>query len=273
MNDDKKEEPAESAGEKEEGMSFLEHLEDFRWTVGRSLLSFLVGVFVVVFFMRDLSGFLQMPLIYAYGSAETAMENLVTYRPMGVFSVFLQVAFLGGLVASMPFTLYFLGCFVAPGLTERERKVLRPGCVAAFFLFVLGVAFAFFFVLPLTLSFAVRFNEFFGFSLLWAASEYYNLVVWFSLATGAFFQFPLLILILVYLEVVPVAKLKSMRRMVFVGLMVFLALVTPGGDFITLPTTTALMYALYEMAIWMGARIEAKKRDEEWNAWDDVDVE
>ena len=252
----------------EGGMSFLEHLEDFRWTVGRSVLAFITGIVLATLFIGDIADFLKLPIVTAYGSAEMADENLITYRPMGVISVFIQIAFLSGLTLSMPFVLYFLAAFVAPGLTDKERKVVRPACFAAFLLFLTGVCFAFFFILPLTLSFSVRLNMFFDFDLFWAASDYYSMVVWFSLATGAFFQFPLIIVILVYLGVIPVQRLKDIRREVLVGLMVFAAIMTPGGDFVSLPLITSFMYGLYELAIWVGMRVE-KKRQEELEEWDD----
>jgi len=255
--------------ESEEGMSFLEHLEEFRWTVGRSLLSFIIGAVIVIYFIRDVSSFLQMPLLSAYGTIEELQQNLITYRPMGVLSVMIQVVLLGGLTLSMPFVLYFLGAFLAPGLTDKERKVLKPACAAAFILFIVGVCFAFFLILPLTLSFTVRLNQMMDFRLFWAASEYYNMVVWFSLMTGAFFQFPLIIVILVYLQVLPVSKLKTIRKGVFIALMVFSALMSPGGDFISLPITTGFMYGLYELAIWFGGRLEKRQRAKELDAFDE----
>ena len=240
-------------------MSFLAHLEEFRWTVGRSILAFFVGVIIVGCLMPHVGAFLQMPLISAYGSAELIGEKLITYKPMGVFSVFIQIALLGGLVLSMPFVLYFMACFIAPGLTDRERQVVRPACVAAFVLFISGVAVAFYAILPLTLAFSVQFNQVMGFQVLLAASEYYSMVVWFSLATGAIFQFPLIIVILIYIQVLSVEKLKAIRRAVFVGSMVFAALLTPGGDFLSLPLITGILYGLYELAIWVGSRIEKKR--------------
>jgi sec-independent protein translocase protein TatC len=240
-------------------MSFLEHMEEFRWTVARSLLAFVLGVFVVVFLMPKIGGFLQLPLVQAYGSPDLVAQKLITYKPMGVFSVFIQIALLGGLVLSMPFALYFLACFVAPGLTERERKVVRPACLAAFILFLLGVAVAFFIILPLTLTVSVKFNQLMDFQVLLAASEYYNMVVWFSLATGAIFQFPLILVILVFIQILSTAQLRSLRRVVFVGMMVFSAFLTPGGDFLSLPLTTAILYGLYEFAILVGSRIEARR--------------
>ena len=241
------------------GMSFLEHLEEFRWTVGRSLLAFTLGITLATFFIGEIADYLKFPITFAYGSSELVEDNLITYRPMGVISVFIQIAFISGLTLSMPFTLFFLGTFVAPGLNKKERSLLRPSCIAAFMLFITGVAFAFFVILPLTLTFSVRLNQYFGFELLWAASEYYSMVVWFSLATGSFFQFPLIIVVLVFLGVIPVQKLRSSRRVVIVALMIFSAFLTPGGDFISLPITTGLMYSLYELSIWVGARVEKNR--------------
>ena len=254
----------------EEGMTFLEHLEEFRWTLGRSCFAFITGVVFVLWFMKDVSVFLQMPLLSAYGSAELLEQNLITYRPMGVISVYIQVAVLGGLSLAMPFILYFLACFIAPGLTASERKILAPSCFGALVMFVLGILFAFFIILPLTLGFTVRLNQMLGFDLLWAASDYYNLVVWFSLATGLFFQFPLIIIVLIYLNIVPLRLLKSSRATVFVGLMIFSALVTPGGDFVSLPVITGMMYALYELAIFIGAKIDKRRVEKEIESMDDL---
>tara|TARA_B100001093_G_C26676893_1_gene948684 strand:- start:6 stop:851 length:846 start_codon:yes stop_codon:yes gene_type:complete len=240
-------------------MSFLEHLEEFRWTVARSLIAFVLGVAVVVILLPNISGFLQMPLIQAYGSVEAVEQKLITYKPMGVFSVFVQIAFLGGLVLSMPFFLYFIACFIAPGLTDRERRVVRPACSAAFVLFLFGVCVAFFIILPLTLSVSVRFNQLMDFQVLLAASEYYNMVVWFSLATGAIFQFPLILTVLVFIQILRVEQLRRARRVVFVGMMIFSAFLTPGGDFLSLPLTTCILYALYELSIVVGVRIERKR--------------
>lgn len=255
---------ADSEDEPEEdGMSFLEHLEEFRWTIARSVLAFFIGVFVVVIFHQDIAQWIQWPLHKAYGSADVARDNLITYKAMGVISVFFQIALLGGLTLSMPFMLYFIGSFIAPGLTEKERKVLRPACYTAFLLFLIGVGFAFFIILPLALGFTVRLNQHLGFDIFWAASDYYNMVVWFSLSIGIFFQFPLIVVLLVYIGVLSTETLKRVRKMVFVGLMIFSALVSPGGDPISLAVTTGFMYGLYELAIWTGMRIERKKREEE----------
>ncbi|TVP83037.1 MAG: preprotein translocase subunit TatC, partial [Puniceicoccaceae bacterium] len=226
-------------------MSFLDHLEAFRWTIIYCLSAFAGGAILVGVFIGPISRGFQYPLNRAYGSAELASQNLITYSPMGVFSVLIQVVFLGGLLMSLPFIIYMMARFVGPALNERELRVVRPCCVATCLLFVLGVLFSFFLVLPMTLTFSVKINEFFGFDLLWAASDYYSLVVWFSLAMGFFFQFPMVIILLVYLEIVSTTMLRRFRRHVFLGLAIFSALVTPGGDPITLMMMTAPMYGFY----------------------------
>lgn len=241
-------------------MSFLDHLEEFRWTIARSIVAFFIGAILVACFIGDLTEFLQIPLNQAYGSIDDARQQLVTKSPMGVFSVLLQVIFLGGFTLSLPFVLYFLGAFVAPGLNEREKRMLVPSSIAAFFLFIAGVIFSFLVVLPLTLSFSVKMNDFLGFTLWWTATDYFSLIVWFSVALGCFFQFPLVTVILVVLGVVTTAQLKQCRRFVFVGILVFAALLTPGGDPISLAIMSLPMYALYEVAILVSLRIERHRR-------------
>lgn len=252
------------------GMTFLEHLEEFRWTIFRSICSFAIGVLIVCFFLPQIGSLLQMPLRQAYGFNNVEFDGLVSYKPMGVFLVIIQIALLGGFVLSMPFLLYFLACFIIPGLTERERRIVRPACLAAFGLFIVGVAFAYFVLLPITYTFIVKFNLIMGQKMLLAASEHYNTVVWFSVATGMTFQFPLVLVILIYIQVLKVAQLKSIRRAAFVGIMIAAALLTPGGDFVSLSLSTAVLYGLYELSILFGSQLEKKVRSEEFEAWDDL---
>lgn len=252
-------------------MTFLEHLEEFRWTVLRSVIAFAIGVSIVCCFLPQMGSILQMPLRHAYALNGVEFTELVSYKPMGVFLVVIQIALLGGFVLSMPFLLYFLACFIAPGLTDRERKIVKPACLAAFVLFILGVTFAYFALLPLTYTFLVKLNLMMGQTMLLAASEHYNTVTWFSVATGMAFQFPLVLIVLIYLQVLRVARLKSIRRAAFIGIMVTAALLTPGGDFLSLIITTSVLYGLYELSIFIGARIEKNLRDAEFDKWDDLD--
>jgi len=250
-------------------MTFLEHLEEFRWTVCRSLIAFIVGAGAISLFLPQVGDFLQVPLQKAYVANGLAYTQLISYKPMGVFSVFIQITLLGGLVLSMPFVLYFTACFILPGLTDRERRIVRPVCFTAFVLFVLGVCAAYYILLPMTYTMMVYFNEKMGQALFWAASEYYNNVVWFSIATGVVFQFPLVLIVLIYTQILTVAKLKAVRKLVFVGILIASALLTPGGDPLSLSLVTAILYGLYELSLIVGARLERKARARELREWDD----
>lgn len=254
-------------------MTFLEHLEEFRWTVFRSAIAFAIGVAIVCCFLPQMGSILQMPLRQAYALNDIEFTGLVSYKPMGVFLVVIQIALLGGFVLSMPFLLYFLACFIIPGLTERERKIVRPTCFAAFVLFIAGVAFAYFILMPITYTFLVRLNLIMGQTMLLAASEHYNTVVWFAIATGVIFQFPLILIVLIYMQVLKVAQLRSIRRFAFVGIMISAALLTPGGDVLSLSLTTLILYGLYELAILLGVRIEKKVRAAGFDEWDDLESE
>lgn len=236
-------------------MTFLEHLEELRFTLARCIGAFALGVIVLAFFLPSLTDFLQKPFIWAQGTADSdTLEGLFSRRPMGVFTVMLQVLFLGGLACSLPFMLFALAQFVAPGLTEKERKILVPGLAAGFVLFLAGVCFSFFVILPAALRVSITFNEMLGLELLWGAADYYSLVVWLSVLMGALFEFPVVLVLLIHLGLMTADTLRTHRRIVFVGLLILSAVITPGGDPFSFTIMAASLYGLYELAILVGAR-------------------
>lgn len=240
-------------------MHFIDHLEEFRWVLVRSVIAFVIGCVLVGVFLTFTAGFLARPLDIATAKFGTEMGALVTISPMGAFAVLLQVCFLGGIAISLPFILYFFAGFLAPGLTARERKVLFPGCVFGIFLFLLGAAFAYYFILPLSILVSLQFNQLLGLRIVWSATEYYNFVVWMILAIGGSFEFPLILLLLQYVEIVTPAMLRKVRTMVVVGTLMISAIMTP-SDPISMLLLAGPLYFLYEMSIMMGDIVLRKKR-------------
>jgi Tat protein translocase TatC len=186
----------------------------------------------------------------------------------------MKICFLGGLGISLPFIFYFIGGFVIPGLSTREKSVLFPGCVVAFILFLAGAAMTYFVILPFSLAFTIEFT----FDVLGLdtyrpeAGNYYSTVIWMTFAVGLAFEFPLIIVLLTWIGVLSVEKLRSNRRMVFVILMVSAALITPGGDPVSLCILTIPLYLLYELSILSGSFIERRRKKKEWEEWDeDID--
>tara|TARA_R100000027_G_scaffold67749_1_gene68494 strand:- start:15358 stop:16176 length:819 start_codon:yes stop_codon:yes gene_type:complete len=247
--------PRKSILRTDEDMTFLEHLEELRFTLARCIGAFAVGVIILIFFLPSLTDLLKLPFIWAQGSTDVDMlEGLFSRKPMGVFTVMMQVLFLGGLACSLPFMLFAGAQFVAPALTEREKKVLIPGLIAGFFLFLTGIAFAFFIILPAAFRMAITFNEMLGMELLWGASDYYGLVVWLCVLMGALFEFPVVLVFLIHLGILSAGMLRAQRKIVFVALLILSAVITPTGDPFTLIIMTLPLYGLYELAIIVGAR-------------------
>ncbi|MEX0329900.1 MAG: twin-arginine translocase subunit TatC [Puniceicoccaceae bacterium] len=252
-------EPEEEAGQ----MSFLDHLEELRWTLFKSFISFGLACILIGVFIAQFSDILRWPFDFAVSGREIEMSGLINTSILGVFSVIFYLLLGGGLALSLPFILYFVGSFVAPGLNERELRLLRPACTAAFVLFLAGAAFSFFVLVPAAMRASIIFNEMLGFAPLWTASSYYGLLTWMVLGVGIAFQFPLVLLILVYLEIISRAQLVGFRRYSIVIFLCIGALVTPTTDPVTFILLAFPMSLLYELAIFGAKRIEGRIRQEE----------
>ena len=185
--------------------------------------------------------------------------DLRTRQPLGVMMVLLQVVFFGGLAISLPFIVMFASGFVAPGLTKREKRMLLPGSITAVVLFLMGAALAFFFIVPVSLKFSIVLNDWLGIELLFDVNDYYSLVVMVTLAVGALFQFPLLLVILGYLGVLSAKKLRGARQIVFVIILIVAALLTPGDVIVALGLLTVPLYGMFEGSILMVAYVEKAK--------------
>jgi sec-independent protein translocase protein TatC len=159
--------------------------------------------------------------------------------------------------------LYFLGGFVGPALTKKEKKLLIPACLSSLILFLSGAAFAYFFLVPSAIKVSIYFNHMLGFDLVWSADRYYGLLVWMILGMGGGFQFPMVIQILVYLGIVEVKKLKSLRKVMIVVFFIISAIITPTPDPLTQSMVALPMYALYELSLLVAARVERRRKARE----------
>ena len=244
-------------------MTFLDHLEDLRWTLFKSFIAFGLACILIGVFLAQFSDLLRWPFDFAVSGRDIEMSGLINTSILGVFSVIFYLLLGGGLALSLPFMLYFVGSFVAPGLNERELKLLRPACTAAFALFLAGATFSFFVLVPAAMRASIIFNQMLGFAPLWTASSYYGLLTWMVLGVGIAFQFPLVLLILVYLEIISHAQLVAFRRYSIVLFLCIGALVTPTTDPVTFILLAFPMSMLYELAIIGAKRVEAGKAVEE----------
>lgn len=239
----------------ESGMTFLDHLEDVRKVAFRCAIALAVGVGLVGVFLSQFSKALIHPLNVALGGqSEASVQGLITTGPMGVFSVMIQVCFLGGFFLALPAMLYFIAGFIAPALTPQEKKSLIPACVASAVLFLLGALFSYFLLVPASLKASKYFNDMLGFATIWRADSYYGLLVWMVLGIGASFQFPLLVVSMVKLNIVSIAQLKAFRPYSIVLFLILSAVITPTADPFTFLLLAVPMMLFYEASIWFCKR-------------------
>lgn len=178
------------------------------------------------------------------------LVNLIILGPMDVVWITLQLAFFGGLVLAAPFVIYFFGQFILPALRVQEKQFLKPFAFWGTVLFLSGVAFCYFVILPLMLRMTVEFSQWLGFNAdQWRAQEYLSMVPKFLLATGLSFEMPVIILTIVKVGLLDSKKL-SWFRPYFVVLNLFVcAVVSPSGDPITMFVMAAPLCVLYEACI------------------------
>ncbi|MBH53458.1 MAG: twin-arginine translocase subunit TatC [Opitutaceae bacterium] len=252
-------------------MTFLEHLDELRVVLFKSAAAFLISFMLVAAFFRDINRLLRLPL-------ERAMENngvtevLVTTGPFGIFSFLLQMGFLVGMGLSSPFILYFASSFIAPGLSQKEKRALLPGALVALFLLCLGCVFSYFVLVPSALNVSIYLNNLMGIDLMWAADRYISLLLWMVLGVGLSFEFPLIIAILIYVGILSSEQLRSFRRYAVVIIFVMAAFITPTADPFTQLLMAGPLVLLYELSIFMGKFIERRKQkayEAEFGSWDE----
>ena len=140
----------EETGEVE--MSFLDHLEELRWRVLYSLIGIAVGTIIAWIFIDFI---IDHVLLLPAQSADIKLQNL---KPFGQLFLFFQVAFIVGVIISIPNIFYQLWIFISPALRSNEKKYVTAIVTFSTICFLAGIVFAYFVMLPLTLSFAGQFG-------------------------------------------------------------------------------------------------------------------
>jgi sec-independent protein translocase protein TatC len=186
--------------------------------------------------------------------------RLLNFSPAESFMVAFHVALFAALAVSSPFWIFFLGGFILPALNMRERSVISSWLGWSAALFLLGVLATYFLLLPVALRASVQYSELLGFSANdWRASDYINFACKFIFGMGLGFQFPLVVLFLVKIEVLTHEQLAKYRRHVAVlSLILGAVLTTP--EVVTQVAMAVPLYLLYEACIWIAWYWDRKKR-------------
>ncbi len=244
---------------REKAMGFWEHLDELRGTLVKSLVVFLFFAVLVGIYYKELNQVLLWPLHHVAKDYPDMPTKLGTQSVMEIFNMLIQLCVFGGLGLASPFILFFVAQFVSPALTERELKTVLPMCISAMVLFLIGAAFSFFLLMPSTIRIAIELHEELGIENRWTVGNYYSTITWLVVGAGAVFEFPLVLVLLVWLGIITTAFLKKYRRHAIVVIFVIAAIVTPTPDPITQTIFAVPLYALYEISILVSSRIEKKR--------------
>jgi len=253
--------PAGDQREKLERKPFLEHLSDLRAVLIKIAVIFVVCVVASFAAREPIFRLLRMPLraLEVQRGLEPGAIELIALGPADVFGALMTIAFSVAIGLSLPFALYFVGRFVAPALTRRERRMLAPGLIAGILLFAAGVAFAFLVTSPFVMNFLWSLAEGMGWRNEWTARFYFGFLSRFVFVTGMTFELPLVLVILVRLGIVPIRTLRKYRRHAIIAILAVSALFTP-PDAPSMFMVAGPMYVLYEVSIIASTILERRRR-------------
>lgn len=216
-------------------MSLFDHLEELRQRIFYSLIAIAagaIGCFVVV---KQIVQLLEVP---AQG------VKFLQLAPGEYFFVSIKVAGYSGLLVSSPVLLYHILRFVLPGLTRREKRIIAPIVFGSSFLFVAGLAFAYFLLIPAALNFFITYGEDVV-EQLWSIDRYFEFVLLLLFSTGLAFQIPVIQALLGFLNIVSSQRMLSAWRYVLLGAAVLGAVLTPSTDPLTQSLLGGAVVALY----------------------------
>jgi sec-independent protein translocase protein TatC len=202
-------------------------------------------------------------------NAEGNLRLMSSLKPTETFMLTMKLAFFAGIIVSFPFLLYFILQFVVPGLKDEERKALWPALAIGFGLFLGGVLFAYFFVLPNVLTFFYEWGKDMGISNDWRIGYYISFATTFVLIFGLAFELPVVVMTLVKIGLLSHSMMRETRSYAILAIFVIAALITPTPDMLTLSLLGVPMVILYEICIWLSyfhekkvAQMEAEEESE-----------
>lgn len=264
----------------EKEMSFLDHLEELRWHVVRAvaaILIFMIAAFVLtpwifdnIIFAPAKADFLTFRVVCDLGKS-LHQDWCVGYIPFkiqsrymtGQFTMQFTAAFVIGLIVAFPYVVWELWRFVRPGLYSRERKVSKGVVGAVSSLFLLGVAFGYYVVCPISILFFANYsispviqNEF-------DITSYVGTVVGLVMGSGLLFQLPVVVFFLTKVGMLTPQFMRKYRKHAIIAILVLGAIVTPSPDALSLTVISMPLYLLYESSIFISAYVVRQKKKEQ----------
>lgn len=237
----------------EKNQSLTEHLSELRVRLIRSLWAILIFACVAYYFSEQLFDILRMP-------AQKYLPNggLVFTHPVDKFMAHLKIAAFSGIALSCPFWLYQIWSFIAPGLYQKEKRYAGGFIFSGSVLFISGVLFCYFLILPAAFEFFFSFGGSVDKPMI-TITEYLSFVIQMTVMFGLSFELPLILVLLGMMGVITADFLRKKRRISYFILGIASAVLTPTPDAFSMFAMLIPLLILFEIAIFIVARFEKKK--------------
>jgi sec-independent protein translocase protein TatC len=233
-------------------MPLMGHLTELRKRI--TYVAAIIVVFVIAAFVEQDYVFkvLMWPL------RNTGNQELVTLAPTEAFMQILKVSIYAGLICAIPFILWQFWAFIMPALYENERKSIFPYVLLTTVLFLAGISFGYFIVLPVGLKFLMGYGGE-AFNQMLRAADYISFVSMFELAFGVVFELPLVMMLLAWAGIIDYVKMRKWRKYAVIIMAVVAMVLTPSQDPVSMALMLIPLIVLYEFGIQL-SRLAAKRK-------------
>ena len=225
-------------------MSFLDHLEELRSRILRSLIAIALAFVVCWAFVQRLFEIVSLPIQEALQGQSMVFTTLT-----GPFNLYLKVAFVGAVLLSSPFLIAQVWLFIAPGLYKHERRFALPFILSSTVLAACGVAFGYFIAFPFAAAFLIEWGRSAGLEAMLTAMEYFNLFLTIMLSLAIIFQIPPVIFVLSRMGVVSAGFLLRNTKYAVLIAFVLAAVITPTADIPNMMIMAGPMILLYVVGV------------------------
>jgi len=243
-------------------MTFFEHLSELRKRIIYSLYAIGIGTLIGVYLSKYFVGWINKPMLRALADAGLDAKLIYTH-PAGALNLVITVGVYLGIVLASPVVLYQIWLFVAPALYKHERGAVTGFMCSTIFLFLAGIAFGYFVMLPHILHFLVSPGPLFGLGRdvtpMTDVNEYFGLILLILLGMGLMFELPVLIFFLSLFGIVTPKFLWKNFRYAILVITVVAAIITPTPDATTMLVFMAPMIGLYILGIAVSAVVTRRR--------------
>jgi len=268
-----------------EEMSFIDHLEELRWHLIRSVIAIVICAIVFFIYVREIVNdillapaqddfvtygwFCKLSHALGLGDAICMSGVKVSFLSTQLTSQFISsftISFVGGFVVAFPYVFWEFWRFIKPALSDKEKRNTGGVIFWVSLLFFGGVAFGYYVLTPFMINFYFSYSLSPLIEIKPTFSDYLENLVYTTVGIGVLFQMPLLVMILAKIGIVTGKFLRKYRRHAFVIILIAAAIITPSTDPFSLAIVAIPLYLLFEASIIVASRIN-KSQDKQMKDW------